>query len=95
MEVRTDESDIVIEHILDGDGRRLLLVIVEADLVGDDIADLHSAQLAGALVRSRLALVRNLGNGVLHFVQRVLMIVSDLDRSSVAAVDDASGSAVR
>ena len=57
--------DVLIQSVLDGDIRGFGLIVVVADLIGDLVAHVDRAELAGALVGIGLLLVRLFGHGVL------------------------------
>ena len=83
------ELHVLVQRIHDGDGRVGLLIVGIADRVGDRIAHLHGAQLlALRLVVWRGLLLRGrLGNGVLHLIQGVFLVVAHLHGGAFAAVD--------
>ena len=80
--------DIFVKLIVNDNFRCLTLVVSEGDLVGDLVSYLHTAQFADAFVRSDLFLMRNLRYRVLDFFHTVLMIVADLNRCGLTAVDN-------
>ena len=81
-----DEFHILIQRILDDDIRFLFLVIPEADFVGNDVSDLHSAKRTRAFVWFCLFLFRFFRHRILHGLQCKFVVISDLDGCSVSAV---------
>ena len=86
--------DMPVQCILDSNICRFCLIIPVADLIGDNIANLHTAQCAVPLVRHRLFLMRFFRHRVLNRIQRILAVASNLYRRLVAIVNYIAGTAV-
>ena len=85
--VGTDKFDIRIQLVPDQNICRLILIIFKADRIGDQITDFDSTKLSVSSIRCRLLFVGRVRNRILHNIQGICIIIADLHRSALAAVD--------
>ena len=81
-----------VKRIRDDNIRRFALVVLPADLIGNDIADLYCAERAGSLIWIRFRFFR-LPYRILNNLERELLVISDLYRCTLSAIDHPSGTA--